>query len=313
MWRKTSVGLLVATLTLAAGTADAQKISIGYERGDSVVLAIPRNLGVTRSSGFLGTSTKRVFEVGQSRDGVPEIHDTTGGAVATWRIAGFPSLVPYQLRGVRTFTRRDKTKAVEVSLRGDLGDARIIVPIDQHQVLAAFLAPAGSADSVLRLAYDSLGTAFFTGPLEAFTPEERSLLLAWAHLTANSTRIRHERYKEMDYLVIDVPAEGNVWNDLQVTRSERVGRLLSDHFAMLKSFARLSLAHGVIGGLKLEQPTCHGTAPSYVDARCDPLEAYFPLAGLLSFAEDDITSQQLVNAAVVIVSDDRIEVDLSTQ
>ena len=291
----------------------AQKVDIGYQKGDSVVVTIPRHLGATRMTGLFATNRKLDFEVGLSTGGLPEVRDTMRAPVPEWRTTGFPSLFPYEIRGVKTITRPDKSKAVEVSLRGDLGDARVIVPLDQLSALAAFLAPAGAADSVRRVAYDTLGIVFFTGPLTAFSQDERHALLFWAHLTANSTRIRHERYKDTDYLVIDVPPDGNLWNDLRVTRGERVGRLLTDHFAMLKSFARLSVSHAALGGLKLEQPSCHGTAPGYSDAQCDQLEVYFPVASLVEFADDDITSQQLVNGSIVILADDRIEVDLSAQ
>jgi hypothetical protein len=98
-----------------------------------------------------------------------------------------------------------------------------------------------------------------------------------------------------------------------VTRAKRIGELLSNQFALLKAFAKLSISHADIGGLKLEQPTCHGTAPSYNDERCDKVEAYFTLDTLMKFNDADVTSQQLLDQNIILVSQDRVQVDLRDQ
>ncbi|MBA3892467.1 MAG: hypothetical protein H0X69_02060 [Gemmatimonadales bacterium] len=113
-------------------------------------------------------------------------------------------------------------------------------------------------DSVRRLAYDSIGDVFFTGPLASFSPAERMELLTWGDLTAKGTRLSHTTFKEVLYLVIDLPADGNLWNDLRVKRNERVGKVIGDQFAMLKAFRQaLTLAVGhrrpEAGGAKLSR------------------------------------------------------------
>ncbi len=172
---------------------------------------------------------------------------------------------------------------------------------------------AAAFDSVRRLAYDSIGDVFFTGPLASFSPAERMELLTWADLTANSTRLSHTTFKDVLYLVIVLPADGNLWNDLRVKRNERVGKLIGDQFAMLKAFAKLSLSQSAIGGLKLEEPSCHGTAPSYRDRTCDRIEAHFGLAPLLQFRNADLTSQQLIDQSIILVNGDRVQLDLTEQ
>jgi hypothetical protein len=231
-----------------------------------------------------------------------------------WRTGGFPSVRHYYVSNVKTVSRLGVARFIEVTLKVPRWyDYRLFAPEEQPEALRALVAPARAADSVLKVAYDSLGAHFFTGPLAAFTPEERQLLLTFAHITANGTRIGSETFKGVTYLTITLPGDGNVWNNLRVTRSERIGRVISEQLALLKTFARIAVRHDLLGGLKLTQTSTHGTAPNYVDIRNDRVEAYFPLDALLKFAEADITSQQLVNLSIVLVSGDRIEVDLSTQ
>ena len=92
-----------------------------------------------------------------------------------------------------------------------------------------------------------------------------------------------------------------------------MGRVISTQLALLKAFARITIRHDLIGGLKLTQPSSHGTAPNYLDTRTDQIEAYFPVDLMVKFADADITSQQLVNQSIISVSGDRVEVNLGVQ
>ncbi len=67
-----------------------------------------------------------------------------------------------------------------------------------------------------------------------------------------------------------------------------------------------------IDGLKLDLRL----PPRRAGARSTPpeearLEIYFPLGPLRGFADDELTSQQLIDAAVVLLDGNRIQVDLS--
>jgi hypothetical protein len=84
-------------------------------------------------------------------------------------------------------------------------------------------------------------------------------------------------------------------------------------FATLNTIAKLSLSQSSIGGLRLEQPSCHGTAPDYVDAVCDRVEAYSGVGPLLQVRDADLTSQQLIDQAIVLVNGDRMQLDLTEQ
>ena len=310
-----NVALVLVGVLGFTGPSGGQSPDIGVAKGDSVVLVVPTRFAAINRSGLGGLNRK--FDVdAHMTNGVLQIRDPDDSTwQAEWRTAGFPSVSHFYVSNVKTVTRlAGQLRFIEVTLkRPGLYDYRLFAPADQPQAIRPLLAPLAAADSVRRMAYDSLGARFFTGPLAGFSPSERSLLLTFAHITANGTRIASETFKGVTYLTITLPDDGNTWNNLRVTRSERIGRLIGNQLALLKTFALAAVRHDIIGGLKLTQPSTHGTAPNYLDTRSDRVEAYFPLDVLLKFAEADITSQQLVNQSIILVNGDRVEVDLSTQ
>lgn len=307
--------LLILTSFWLPQYLGAQTPDVGFGKGDSVVLVVPTKFLQVRQTGLGGMNLKLDVET-RIGGGVVEVQQASDSAWRRdWRSAGFPSVRHYAVANLKTVDRNE-AKFIEVTLKDrpplDLR-YRFFAPADQAAAIRAILAPVRAADSVLQMAYDSLGARFFTGPLASFTPAERLLLLRFAHLTANGTKLGSETFKGITYLTIALPGDGNTWNDLRVTRTQRIGRLIGDQLTLLKAFAKIAVPHDSIGGLKLEQPSRHGMAPYYVDATDEEVAAYFPLDAMLRFATVDITSQQLVNQGIVLVNGNRVAVDLSTQ
>ena len=306
--------LIVCLLTGLAPSASAQRLDAGFARRDSVVLTVPLVAATEwRLGGFMGVSPRFVFDVGLDESGTAVVKDSAGTLRANWRTAGFPSTLHFMVEQINQVRRPGGVRATEMVLRSGMIAGRIFIPEGQEAAFQQVIAPLASADSAWSVGYRALGDLFFTGPLASFSETERSLILTWAHLTAGGSRIGSETYRGANYFTVEIPSDGSMWNDLVILQNQRIGKILSDRFPMMKAFARLSIPHEGIGGVKLSTTSCHGHAPNYTDKRCDPVEIYFPLAVLLRFADDEITSQQLVNESVVRVSGDRIEVDLSGQ
>jgi hypothetical protein len=305
------IAALLATSIPAAG---AQRPDVGFARRDSVVIAVPLTAATEwKLGGFMGVAPRFVFDASLAESGEAVVKDSTGTVRTNWRAAGFPSALHFMVEQINQVRRPGGVKATEVVLRSGVIAGRVFVPEGQEAAVRQVIAPLAKADSVYRAGYRALGEVFFTGPLASFTEAERSIILTWAHLTAGGSFVGNESYRGANYFTVNVPGDGNTWNDLVVRQNQRIGKILSDRFPMMKAFARLSIPHQAIGGVKLSTKSCHGHAPNYTDMRCDPVEIYFPLNSLIRFADDEITSQQLVTESVVRVSGDRIEVDLSNQ
>src|SRR6266540_796358 len=289
--RPASVGwtlVLVWLLRVHGATALPQTPDVGFVKGDSVVLALPSGFAVVHRGGSSSRDINLEVEARDS-DGVVEVRDPRDSTwKRDWRFGRFPSRLHFFVSNLKIVSRQD-------------ADGRFIE------------ATLSAADSIRNVAYDSLGTRFFTGPLEHFTSAQRLLLLRFADSTAQGIRLGSETYKGVTYLTMVLIGDGHTWNDLRVTRMARVGRVIDNQLALLKAFTKIAVPHTVISGLKLQQTSIHGTAPSYSDTKSDTIDAYFPLDAMLKFAEADITSQQLVNQSIVLVNGDRVEVDLRAQ
>jgi hypothetical protein len=314
-WRLSGLLILAVDASLPSVGA-AQKLDLGFQKGDSVTLGIPFHFMTERRGGLLGTNIKYDIDVRSGPSDVEVREPGKKGEWRTdWRAAGFPSGRLYQVGKIKV-TDRDsiKGKWIEVTLTvRPTVDYRVYAPEKDPQALRGAIAPEGKTDSAYAASYAALGDRMFTGPLASFSADERRLLLAFAHTTALSTQIASEDYKDNLYLVLSLPEDGSIWNDLKVNRAQRLGRLIGDRLSLLKAFAKVAVPHDSIGGLKLEQGSRHGTAPDYRDAKADQVEAYFPLSLLVKFADADITSQALVNGSIILLNSDRIDVDLSTQ
>lgn len=313
--RTTSVGIVLAACLLPAivPAASAQRPEVGFARRDSVVLTVPLVAATEwRLGGLMGDAPRFAVEVELDETGAVIVKDSTGTARANWQAAGFPSTIRFMVEQINPVRRPGGVRATEVVLRSGLIAGRVFVPDGQEAAFRQVITPLASADSAWAAGYRALGDAFFTGTLASFSQADRMLILAWAHLTARGSRIGSESYRGVNYLTVEISSGGNTWNDLVVRQNQRIGKILSDRFPMMKAFARLSIQHQAIGGVKLTTRSCHGHAPNYTDRRCDPVEVYVPLAVLLRFADDEITSQQLINESVVRVSGDRVEIDLTT-
>jgi hypothetical protein len=280
-----------------------------------VVVLVPISLTNPQTAGFWGTQTKLDVEV-RLADGAAEILDPVSKDWRRdWRSIGFPSTARYRVKSFRTVhhnNTKNGYKELTLNLAKDI-DVRVYAPVAQAQAMKTVVAPAIQADSALKVAYDTLGAQFFVGPLASFSPEERLVLLKFAHVTASGTKIAPETFKDVTYLSVSLPGSSSTWNNLVVNQSKRVGRLISEQLPLLKAFAKISLQHKGIGGLALIQSSRHGTAPYYTDVKVDKVIAYFPLDAMIKFAQADITSQQLINQSIILVNDDRVEVDLSSQ
>ncbi len=306
---------LVASISVFSSVQAQKSEDTGFSKRDSVVIAVPTALmNVHLSTGIFATYKYDLDA--RSNGGVIEVLDSaTGTWRSDWRSAGFPPSGRYDIHKIIKVTRigtKQKMWEITVNTSGTQ-DFRIFVPVEQPEVARALIAPVAAADSVLQLSYAAIDSVTFVGPLATFSPAERTALLKFAHITANGTTLGSEDFKGLTYMTISLPLYGSTWNDLQVTRSKRIGALIEEQLALLKLFAKIAMPHDAIGGLMLRQDVRHGTAPYYTDATTEHVMAYFPLKAILSFADFDITSQELVNQSIILVDDNRVEVDLSSQ
>jgi hypothetical protein len=297
--------------SLIAGPAAGQQGAVpGIAKGDNVLVAIYPTFASARMTGISKQNLNLDFNVRRGEAGF-EVLDNNNTWRRDWRAVGLPASRTFEVKSIKMVSGDNNTKRIEVRLDAGSWQYRVYAPEGQGAAIAEVVVRAVYGDSLFRMAYRAIAPRVFKGPLEVFPEADRMALLAFAHVTAGGTDLSTEVFKEINYVAVHLPDAEGTWNDLRVTRSERVGRLVEKQLPLLKAFAKSVSRHEGFGGLKLVQGSSHGAAPDYRNTSTDQVEVYFPLEILLKYANSDITSQQLLDASYVLVDGERVAVDLS--
>lgn len=207
-----------------------------------------------------------------------------------------------------------KSDVPRLSQLSGLGrEIKLLVHGDVSRALQAVLVLPGKEEEARAEGYAALSAHFFTGPLADLSDTTKQALLRFADLVANGTTIGSTVFKEKLFLVVDLGTDENVYNELKLNQSQRVAEVMNERLlAILKAFAKQIEGNSKLYGLKLELSIPHKSfANEFAAATYDKLEVYVGSEDTRKFADADITSQQLMDSAVVIVNSNRIQVPLN--
>lgn len=246
-----------------------------------------------------------------------------------WKDAGFPSMAQVVVHNAKIFDdplskEKKKAKVIGVAISGDSGNLFYFTWLffrpSVGDVGAAFreLFILDKADSPEARQYaqayrDGVSAKWFSGPLGSLTKETRDGLLQLAALTGGSIGTRS--FKDKQYLLIDVGSSTPIYNELRLDKSARAAtyfnafliKVLRDAEAVARELPDF---HGVLVTTRIRHKDLRY---DFLAATTDDFQMYAPFAAIRQFTEADITSQQLVDASVVLVDGDRIKLLLNQQ
>lgn len=197
------------------------------------------------------------------------------------------------------------------TLTNDLQAAQAL--IDQFVVDGPPDGPA--AQALLEKAVARVMEPLFAKELAAVPQERRSGLVA-AVRKVGAGGIAPLTYRDSLYLSLNLGSHANVFNTIQMNRTQRVARVTTEQLipALREIEKGLSGAEAVQGvALEVRIAYKNFVKPDNEEAGSDKLEILVPRSELAKLADDEITSQQLVAAGVVRLNGNRIDVDLSQQ
>lgn len=271
--------------------------------GTKVTLKFPRKmLEVIATSGWTGD--QHGVEV------VCDDIDCTVNGQKDWQTSGFPWLV----EGTVAKTVVDKkTKKTGVEVRTEIGSSvRIVFPnaadVDRG-IAAVTLRPSESAEEYRASIYKEIAKTVFTGDLIGIPAENQSRLLAFADSAGSPLAVA--KYKDGTYLSIDVGDDGNVYNTLQMNQMQRLARSLREHIVPTLKRLTGDVSASSMTGIKVAFKVYFKSfLDKYASPAADSVVMYVPTTALQQFADADISSQKLLDASVILVNDDRVEVSL---
>jgi len=193
----------------------------------------------------------------------------------------------------------------------DLQAAQVL--IDKFVVDGPPDSPA--AQALLEKAVARVVEPLFTKELTAVPEERRSTLVA-AIRKVGAGGVEPLTYRDSLYLSLYLGPHGNVFNTIQMNRTQRVARVTTEQLipalrAMERGLAGIEAIQGVALQVGIAYKNFLNAGSG--EAGLDLVEILVPRAELAKLADDEITSQQLVNASVVRLNGNRIEVDLAQQ
>ena len=120
-----------------------------------------------------------------------------------------------------------------------------------------------------------------------------------------------ETFRGKDYIGVFIGSGLGVYNSLKLDQPARVRHLLHEQLlTLIKEFAEVAEGAGTYGLLVSLSIPYRNFLDDDQDVRYDTLRLYLPIAEIKRFAEYEITSQDLVDASVIIVNDNRVAVTL---
>jgi hypothetical protein len=308
-----AAGLLVA----AAGYSGE------YEEEKAVTLIVPPT--AFESEAHAWTPTKHTTTVTCDADGKLVLNGDVN-----WRNVALPMVMEGKIKEIKQ-RRRDGYTLLVISgrppgvdydeyFRFQIGTSckDWTTSMDEIAVLTSTSLDGYGAAVAERLTpyYQWHADQVFVGDLGNVDRDLQIEMISVAHSLEPTVGFFSEVFRDEVYVGIDLGTSGVVYNTNQVNQNQRVAREITNRvFPILKELAptirdaggfeinvKLAVGYGYQGFLQ------QSSAPSY-----DQVSLYLDPNRVILFAEYEITTQALIDAAVVLVNDNRVEVDLTEQ
>ena len=299
---------LLAALGIVIGVSAAEA-QISFEEDDNVTLKLPTSVLELEGRRILNGSPIYAAEIRPGEAGV------VVNRSENWMLTAFPSLIALRIDNID-----EDDDFTEVELRNDAINVKLRFSsqfADLNNALGQTVAVGTPTDTASveyrQQVYSLIGERVFDGPLSAVAPESRQLLLLFADATAAGTGISHEQFRGEEYLVVDLGADSNVYNTLQMNQTQRIARILNDRLLnVLKAFAEPVRDVEVVFGVKLDFEIPYR---NFLDDDAEPdhdvVRLYASSDDVKAFADFEITSQEFIDRSFVIVNENRVQIPLS--
>lgn len=304
---KNFASVLLVTMFLLVFTvkANAQQNSVlDVPKGKFVVLKIPGKLvGFERVSTWTGAV---------SHGAVIEQSEKSGlmiGGLSDWRTAGWTLMRQLTLEKV---SRKDRF--TEVELRDPLFNVKLRFDSSIKDVNVAFrevafvglLSEFEASEYYQKEVVEKMLPKIFTGGLASIPTKSKLKLLE--ELKYVDSAIKTEKYKGDTYLSVDVGGDVEVYNTIRLNQSQRLAHTLNQRvLSYLKRIARTIKFNSEVDGIKITilVPYKNFITETYLEPNYDRLEIYVPMDVIRQFADDELTNEEFVEEAILLVNGNR--------
>lgn len=308
------VAVVIAGLTLfSAAFAGAEDFTLKVPKGQVLIVKIPRKLWMQEKLGASSGQPIYTLEI-----------DSAFMTGKKWEEGDIPSLQEFSLEKTEVCGRMRYDCKVKGFRQVELRSANVWLKLrfgpDVSDVDSAFgevvslgtVAEFENSDYFKTKVFAVQVPRVFAGPL-APLPDEIKLRLFQESLNNGAEALSSETYKGKTYLVVRMGEGSDVYNSLRLNQSARTAKLVNEKLLkLLKTFGTALPGSGDLFGMKLEEEIPFKDFTSSDSVQHDHLQIYAPSDSIRKFSDADITSQQFIDGCAVLVNDNRIQVNLTS-
>jgi len=288
-------------------SAEAKEWPLALPKGSAVVARIPTQFWKVDKYDSVSSSGQRIYFVD-----VEDVLNARG-----WQTSGFPYCGEFTLTKILEHRPTWKLRYTVVELRNSNIYLKLRFGPEVKDLGTEFekVIAAGdwnhfeTSDDFRNNVFAAQNDKIFVGPLTRLSDPFKIALMRMVCDGRNTFDV--ETFKGRTYFAVALANDGTVYHSLKLDESARARRIINEQLLhRIKVFRGVAQQAG-IDGVKFTVEIAFRDFLKESVAHIDKLEVYVPLSLSMSFADADITSQQLVDGSVVLLNDNRIQVPLS--
>lgn len=302
---------LLWTVAISASphSSQGQGWLLDVPKGTRVVLKIPAKI--------IGFEKVGIWSGSLNYGTVIEQSATNGivvGGLAQWRTAGWTLMRQLTVEKVSRNNR-----FIEVELRDPLFNVKLrfdttvkdLNTVFREVAFIGLLSEFEASDYYQQEVIGKVLPLIFTGKLASIPTKAKLRLLS--EVKYIDSAIRTEKYKGDTYLVLDAGGDVQIYNTIQMDQSARIAHALNQRvLSYIKRVARIINFHPEVDGIKVEValPYKNFVTEYYNQPNYDRVEIYAPMDIVRQFADDELTNQEFVEEAVLLVNGNRSRIPI---
>lgn len=274
-------------------------------KGSRVVLKIPGKLVGFEKVGFWSGTANYGTVIEQSTSGGLLI-----GGLAEWRTAGWPLMRQLTLEKVSRNSRFTEVELRDplfnVKLRYDATTIKDLNAAFRDTVFVGLVSEFEASGYYQQEVIGKVLPQIYSGKLSSIPTTAKLKLLRDVNYI--DTAIRAEKYKGDTYLVVNAGGDVQIYNTIQMSQSARIAHATNQRILhYIKYAAKIIKYNPEVDGIKVELylPYKNFVTEAYLQPHYDFMELYAPMDVIRQFAEDELTNQEFVEEAVLLVNGNR--------
>ena len=314
-----AVGFAVATLAVAAAAA----VDGPYAEGDEVTVVVPRAVVEPAEDG-----RKKKEELVEPVDPY-EVRVTLGsdgalvlGGDPDWRVSSLPLVMPGRVTELKNVKR---AKATILTVRGEGREITFLLPLSGGweqgitEVVLPGSATVASPSPELEASLDRMLDAYtehsFAPPLDALDPRVRRRVAELQFAIGDATPPTTSTVAGMRCFDARLGEGTVVYNTLTSTAEQRAANTITDRvLPAVKAWTQVFFGQMPFEGLHVVAEIAHKDFTKYPPkTEHDRLVLTMSFDAAEDYADDDLSAQQLIDAATVALNGRPVKLDLARQ